>query len=188
MASVYKQQLLDFISNLDVKAGIVIDIGGSQDPVKGRTKSWDVNNYLIADLPQPHYTKQPPDIEIDLDKVQIDELPKADMVFCFEVFDYIRDPITAFNNISKMLKPGGSAWVSFPFFYPHHNPIEDEGLRYTEPAIRWYGDQFDMPVQEIVYRRPQSSKLLEYISEDGFRAASGYDHNIIGFIVRFQRD
>ena len=39
MASVYKQQLLDFVSNLDVKAGIVIDIGGSQDPVKVEQKA-----------------------------------------------------------------------------------------------------------------------------------------------------
>lgn len=187
MASVYKQQLLDWVAQLDVKADTVIDIGGSQDPIKGRTKSWEVQNYLIADLPQPHYTKQQADIELNIDLVNL-ELPTADLIFCLEVFDYIRDPITAFNNISRMLKPGGSAWVSLPFVYPHHNPIEDEGLRYTEPAIRYYGDAFNMPVKEIIYRRAISNKLLEYISEDGFRAASGYDHNVIGFIARFQRD
>ena len=45
-----------------------------------------------------------------------------------------------------------------------------------------------VPVQEIVYRKANSHKLLEYISEDGFRAAPGYDHSVIGYIVRFQRD
>lgn len=188
MASVYKKQLLDWVSQLDVKAETVIDIGGSQDPIKGRTRSWEVDNYLIADLPSPHYVKTKPDIELDLDSPELPE-PEAyaDLIFCLEVFDYIRNPWAAFRCLSYHLKTGGEAWVSFPFVYPIHNPVEDEGLRYTEPAIRYYGDMFYMPVQEIIYRRPQSNKLLEYYSEDGFRAAKDYDHNVIGYIVRMEK-
>ena len=40
------QQLEDWIKTLDV-SGSVLDIGGSQNPIKGRTKSWDVNEYKI---------------------------------------------------------------------------------------------------------------------------------------------
>ncbi len=187
MTSVYKQQLLNWVSSLDVKADTVIDIGGSQDPIKGRTKSWEVKKYLIADLPQPHYEKQKPDIEFNLENKFYKPRVQADLIFCLEVFDYIRDPITAFDRISAMLKDGGSAWVSFPFFYPIHNPVESEGLRYTEPALRYYGDLYNIPVKEVIYRRPESRKLLEYISEDGFRAAKDYNHNVIGYIVRFQK-
>lgn len=183
MASVYKQQLLDWVAQLDVKADTVVDIGGSQDPIKGRTKSWDVNNYLIYDLDSPHYTKQPPDKIYDLQKSHWGNDVEADMVFCLEVFDYIRDPILAFENIRRLMV--GEAWISFPFLYPHHNPIDQEGLRYTEPAIRYYGERFSMPVKEIIYRRANSMKLLEYYSEDGFRSAKEYDHGVIGYIVRF---
>lgn len=189
MASWYKQQLLDWVSQIDVKADTVIDIGGSQDPVKGRTKSWDVNNYLIADLPQPHYEKQPPDLILDLDSAELPEPDAyADLIFCLEVFDYIKNPYAAFRTLQAHLKQGGSAWVSFPFIYPHHNPIEDDGLRYTESAIRYYGNYWRMPVQEVIYRRPRSELLLRYFAEDGFRSAPNYDHNVIGYIVRFQYD
>ncbi len=189
MTSIYKQALKDWVATLDVKAEKVIDIGGSQDPIKGRTKSWEVQHYLIADLPDPHVNNQSADILLDLDtdNANILNIGKCDMLFCLEVFDYIRDPISAFRNICDLLHPQGTAWITFPFVYPHHNPINDEGLRFTEPAIRYYGDKFAMPVQEIIYRRPNSHKLLEYYAEDGFRAAPNYDHRVIGYIVRFKK-
>ena len=189
MASVYKQQLKTWVSTLDVYADTVLDIGGSQDPIKGRTKSWHVKEYLIADLPEPHIDSPKPDIELDLNHNADDLIihREVDLIFCLEVFDYIYDPMSAFGNLAKLLKVGGEAWVSLPFVYPHHQPIEDEGLRYTEPAIRRYGDKFAMPVQEIIYRRPRSHKLLEFYAEDGFRAAKNYDHNIVGYIVRFKK-
>ena len=191
MASWYKQQLLDWVANLDVKADIVIDIGGSQDPIKGRTKGWDVKHYYILDMEQPHYGVQP-DYRINLgERMYNTTLLKfggeANLIFCLEVFDYIRNPMLAFEHIATLLASGGSAWVSFPFIYPHHNPIEDEGLRYTEPAIRYYGDKFGMPVQDIIYRRSRSPLLLQYFSEDGFRSAPNWDHNVIGYIVRFKK-
>lgn len=189
MTSVYKQQLKDWVAQLDVKAEKVIDIGGSQDPIKGRTRSWEVKHYLIADLADPHINNQSADIllNLDSDDVNILNIGKCDSLFCLEVFDYIRNPIQAFDNLACLLRKGGEAWVTFPFIYPHHNPIADEGLRYTEPAIRYYGDKFAMPVQEIVYRKPNSHKLLEYYAEDGFRAAPNYNHNVIGYIVRFKK-
>ena len=189
MTSIYKQALKDWVATLDVKAEKVIDIGGSQDPIKGRTKSWEVEHYFIADLPDPHVNNQSADIllNLDTDNANILNIGKCDMLFCLEVFDYIRDPMKAFDNLSCLLRSGGSAWVTFPFVYPHHNPINDEGLRYTEPAIRYYGDKFAMPVHDIIYRRPVSNKLMEYYSEDMFRAAPNYDHRVIGYIVRFEK-
>jgi len=189
ITSVYKQQLKDWVATLDVKAEKVIDIGGSQDPIKGRTRSWEVDKYLIADLPDPHIKNQSADIILNIDRkdAPTHQIDKCDMLFCLEVFDYIRDPMSAFANISDLLHPDGTVYITFPLIYPIHNPIEDEGLRFTEPAIRYYGDKFAMPVQEIVYRKPNSHKLLEYYAEDGFRAAPNYNHNVIGYIVRFKK-
>lgn len=188
MTSVYKQGLKDWVSQLDVKANLVIDIGGSQDPIKGRTRSWEVEHYKIYDLENPHSDSARPDVIFNIDTGHINiNPPDADIIFCLEVFDYIRNPFKAFENLNAMLAIGGEAWVTFPFVYPHHNPIEDEGLRYTEPAIRYYGDRFNMPVEEIVYRRPNSQKLLEFYADDRFRACREYDHNVTGYIVRFKK-
>lgn len=189
MTSVYKQQLKDWVAQLDVKAEKVIDIGGSQDPIKGRTRSWEVKHYLIADLADPHINNQSADIllNLDSDDVNILNIGKCDLLFCLEVFDYIRNPIQAFDNLACLLRKGGEAWVTFPAFYPLHNPVEAEGLRYTEPALRYYGDIFGIPMTDMIYRKAKSNKLLQYISEDGFRAAPNYDHSIIGFICRFKK-
>lgn len=189
MASWYKQQLKDWVAQLDVKADRVIDIGGSQDPIKGRTRSWEVDKYLIADLPDPHVKNQSADIILNIDHkdAPTHQIDKCDMLFCLEVFDYIRDPMSAFANISDLLHPDGTAYITFPAFYPLHNPVEDEGLRYTEPALRYYGDIFGIPMTDMIYRKAKSNKLLQYISEDGFRAAPNYDHSIIGFICRFKK-
>lgn len=195
MTSVYKQALKDWVATLEVKAGRVLDIGASQDPIKGRTKSWDVDEYLLSDLPIPHQGVKP-DITFDLnrewfsgqdfDDVKYQEY--FDLIFCLEVFDYIWDPVEAFDSLHRFLKAGGEAWVSFPFIYPVHNPVEDDALRYTEPGIRRFANEVGLSVEEVIYRRPQSHKLLEYYAEDGFRAAPGVDHAVIGYIVRFRKE
>lgn len=187
MTSWYKQQLKDWVATLDVKADRVLDIGGSQDPIKGRTKSWEVKEYLIGDLPSPHQGVKP-DLELDLNyKHEKGAHDYIDLIFCLEVFDYIYNPLNALSIVRRLLTPGGSAWVSFPFIYPIHNPVEDDALRYTEPGIRTLAKILHITVEEVIYRRPKSHKLLEYYAEDGFRAAQGVDHNVIGYIVRFKK-
>lgn len=194
MGSFYKQQLNDWVASLDVKANTVFDIGGSQNPIKGRTKSWDVKDYKIIDLAQPHVLKQKPDIEWDMNKPLPDKgdsvsVPKADVIFMLGVMDYVINPNTAMDNIQFILKEDGTAWVEFPFVYPIHNPVDDEGCRYSEGCIRRLAKQAEMTIQEIIYKRPRPDNpfLLQFYRADGMRMAEGVDHNVTGYIVRFSR-
>lgn len=66
MSSYSRQQLEAWLKNIDVKAKRVLDCGGSQLPVKGRTKSWEVKTYKILDLQNPHENKVSPDIVADI--------------------------------------------------------------------------------------------------------------------------
>jgi hypothetical protein len=86
MSSSYRLSLDAFLSELDVKADKVLDIGGAQLPVKGRTKSWDVESYDIADLDDPHVEMQRPDIVFDINKPVGSVMPDYDLIFCLEVF------------------------------------------------------------------------------------------------------
>jgi hypothetical protein len=189
MGSYYKKQLNDWKATLDVRANTVIDIGGAQDPIKGKTNSWEVEKYRIIDLEVPHVETVKPDIAHDMNKTWLGVL-KADIVFCLGVFDYVINPNIAMDNIRKMLKPEGYAWVEFPFVYPIHNPIDDEGCRYSEGCIRRLAKQADLNVEEIIYKRPMpgNSLLLEFYSADGMRAARGIDHNVTGYIVRMSKN
>lgn len=188
MGSFYKQQLNDWKRTLDVKADVVFDIGGAQDPMKGMTNSWDVRDYKIIDLPVPHVEKVHPDIEWDMNDL-MPNAPQADLILCLGVSDYIINPNIFMENIKNMLKDDGVAWVEFPFVYPIHNPIEEEGCRYSEGCIRRLAKQAGLVIEEIIYKRPKpgNTKLLEFYREDGMRAAKGVDHNVTGYIVKLTK-
>lgn len=188
MGSYYKKQLNDWKASLDVDAEVVFDIGGSQDPIKGKTKSWKVDEYYIIDLQTPHVENVKPDIVQDMNK-HISFMKKADVIFCLGVFDYVINPNVAMFNIFMMLKDKGEAWVEFPFVYPIHNPIEDEGCRYSEGCVRRLAAQAELKITDIIYKRPMPGNrlLTEFYAADGMRAARGVDHNVTGYIVRLTK-
>ena len=68
MASVYRQTLEKWLSELEIDAEWAIDVGGAQQSLPKRVKSWNVKNYLIADMPDPHQANVNIDIELDLNK------------------------------------------------------------------------------------------------------------------------
>jgi SAM-dependent methyltransferase len=186
VSSSYRLELDRWLSQLDVTAKTVLDIGGSQLPVKGRTKSWDVKKYLIADLPEPHVGSPKPDIDIDMNQ-QISSDGDYDLIFCLEVFDYIYDPMAAMFNIERLLIDGGTAWVTFPSFYPTHNPVEDDALLYKEYGIRKLAEASGLKIVQMIKRRPETDALEQLWRRERMRAAKHYDHNFTGFICQFQK-
>lgn len=202
MGSFYKQQLNDWKATLEVKADVVFDIGGAQDPIKGRTKSWDVEDYKIVDLETPHVEIQKPDIVLDMNKSVhrnkhfvgeafklLHYINEVNLIFMLGVMDYVINPNIAMQNIYDLLRDTGTAWVEFPFVYPIHNPVDDEGCRYSEGCIRRLAKQAGLNIEEIIYKRPKpgNNKLVEFYAEDGMRMAQGVDHNVTGYIVRFSK-
>ena len=186
MSSSYRMELDKWISQLDVKADRVLDIGGSQLTVKGRTKSWDVGEYQIADLPQPHANSPKPDIEIDMNK-QIHSNGDYDLMFCLEVFDYIYDPVAAMMNIEMLLVDGGTAWVTFPTFYPLHQPVEDDALRYMPGAIKKLAKSVGLEIVQMIPRRTETDAIYQAFRQERMRCAKHEDHNISGWIVEFKK-
>ena len=148
--SYYRQQLEDYLSNLEIKCDLVYDIGGAQGAVAKRVQNYEVKDTAILDLP-----------DYDLDKEWPDGSPKADMIFCLEVFEYLINPVTAIKNIAKLLKDGGTAIVTFAFVYPHHNELENEGLRYTERAIERLAEISGLKIYNITYYLIVTGKQMQ---------------------------
>lgn len=194
MSSSYRISLDTWLSQLEVTAEVVVDVGGSQLPVKGRTSSWNVQEYFIADLPEPHKDSPKPDIKMDLNEPFGGNHTKGglfndqfDLVFCLEVFDYIYDPFNAFQTIYLMLKHGGTAWVTFPSFYPLHQPVEDDALRYMPGGIVKLADAVGLSVEQMIKRRPETNLLDQFYRAERMRAAKHEDHEFTGFIVEFKK-
>lgn len=185
MGSYYKKQLNDFVASQHVKAKLLYDIGGSQSPIKGRTASWEVEEYKIIDLNEPHVEVQHPDIHHDMNTEWQGE-KQADVIYCLGVSDYIINPNIFMDNIKRMLSDNGYAWVEWPFIYAHHNPIDDEGCRYSHGCIKRLAKQANLEIVEWIWKRPNPSNpyLLNFFSADGMRTAKGFDHNVTGFITK----
>lgn len=199
MGSFYKQQLNEWKATLDVKANTVFDIGGAQSPIKGMTKSWEVEDYQIIDLKVPHSEAPAPDIAWDMNDDLIDKIRDleqvakvfdgADIVFCLGVFDYVINPNIAMNNLKIMMKDDGYAWVEFPFAYAHHEPIMDEGCRYSEGCINRLAKQAGLKITDMIRKMERSGLLRQWYAVEGQRAARAYEHHgVTGFIVKFEKN
>lgn len=180
--SFYRKQLEDWLSTLNVKADVVLDIGGAQGEVKDRVKSWDVDNYSVVDLP---------DWDLNLDwsnDPNKHHVEGADVIFCLEVFEYLYNPLVAMRNIADTLKPGGKAYVTFAFVYPHHNELENDTLRYTEPGIYKFAELSGLIVKQRWFRIDQTGFLERFYDLDGMRKAKQYhNHDATGFIVELYK-
>lgn len=189
MSSSYRIELDKWLADLDVTASRVLDIGGAQKPVKGRTRTWQVEDYSIADLPSPHADSPKPDVALDLNNPVSLAFGdrKYDMIFCLEVFDYIYNPVLALNIISHILKIGGIAYVSFPSVYPLHQPIEDDALRYMPGGVKKMAEFAGLEIVELTYRRPETNLFEQFYRAERMRAAKHQDHNFTGFIAEFRK-
>ena len=172
MSSVARQQLEKWLKTLDIKADKVIDIGGSQLPIKDRTKSWNVKEYLILDLTQPHECKQTPDFVCDLnfDYTNCLNEHNADMAFCLEVMEYIFNPVQALKNINCVLKNAGILYISFPFIYPIHPPHGKDYLRYTIHGATKLLDETGFSIEHVTHRRPEhDGNLADFWFKEKFK-------------------
>jgi len=178
--SYYREQLESWLKELDVKADVVLDIGGKQGNVKSRVKSWDVKEYEIRDLPEYDLQTRNPNVW--------SHKKNADVIFCLEVFEYIFNPIAALVNIKKVMAEGGRAYITFAFVYPHHNELEADSLRYTESGIKNMAKLAGLKIANIWYRTDRSGLLKAMYSADGMKMAKQYGHhNATGFIVELSK-
>jgi len=64
-----------------------------------------------------------------------DPLPQADVVFCEQVLEHVRDPWRAARTLHDLLRPGGRLIVSTPFLIRIH-PEPTDYWRFTPDGLR----------------------------------------------------
>lgn len=192
MGSIYKRQLNDWKATLDVKAKLLFDIGGAQDPLKGKTKSWDVEECKIVDLETPHVLTTNPDLVQDMNYSLSGEIERyigaVDAVFMLGVMDYVINPNVALQNVASLLTEDGYAWIEWPFVYCTHEPVMEEGCRYSEGCVNRLVKQAGLEITEMVRKMSESGLLVAFYSAEGQRMAKSYDyHGVTGFITKVRR-
>lgn len=125
-----RRQIEAWLKTIDVK-GSVLDVGGLFWPVKGRTKTWNVSDYVILDT-KPSRNGVTANIVHDLNR-PYPLVAAFDNAFLVEVTDHLWDPMTAFQNINNLMRVGGMLHVSSNFLFPHHTGFDC--LRLTSTGL-----------------------------------------------------
>lgn len=179
--SYFREQLEDWLKQIEVKADRVYDVGGTEKPVESRTKSWEVGEYWILDL--NHKEADTRQIEYDIN--QYPEISaKAEVVFCLEVMEYVWNPVRAIQNLSALLIPGGKLYISFPFVYPMHKPLGIDYLRYTEEGVVKILTECGFKIKELRPRiHRQRGMLAAVYAADGMHSRRDDTVDHTGYLV-----
>lgn len=182
-----RKQLEEWLGTLQI-SGNVLDVGGSQNPIDARVQEWEVDDYKILDLQQPHETKRMQDIVVDIQefidwgqKFWFEYLNEFDVAFCIEVSEYWWHPVRAIENIRKFLKRDGVLYISFHFVYPVHNPVDQDYLRYTPRGAEKLLQEAGFEIVQHV------SRVGSYQVSGGVRPAKNYDHSMVGSLIKAQK-
>jgi SAM-dependent methyltransferase len=115
---VMNRTLAEFVRQLDYARLQALEISGIH------WRDFGFHSYQSIDFPQYDVCQGP--------------LAEAafDLVVAEQVFEHIRAPRRAAENVWKMLRPGGWFIVSTPFLYRYH-PAPEDCSRWTESGLKY---------------------------------------------------
>jgi SAM-dependent methyltransferase len=146
--------------------GSVIDLGGKRDNKRGSFQppehQADYWRYINLDL------STSPNIFADVTQTPL-ERKTVDCIICTEVLEHLPNPQACADEIHRLLRDGGVAFVSVPFFYPvHADPYDFQ--RFTEDGLRHLFRGFN---SIEVYRMGGYAGVLGLLIELGIAGVKG---------------
>jgi SAM-dependent methyltransferase len=129
----------------DSKDFRVLDAGAGKAPFR---ELFDHVTYETADFGQvTNKAYAQLDYVCDLTEIPVDE-STYDLVLCTQVMEHVPDPLAVLREFHRVLKPGGQAWLSAPFFFMEHEKPYDFH-RFTQFAWRRMADETGFTVKEV---------------------------------------
>lgn len=167
MSSKWRQTLEDWLKTIDV-SGSVLDVGGKQKPVEGRTKSWDVSDYRVLDLP-----------DFDLGEFSGGEYDMYDSVFCLETVMYTTDPVSAITNLVGMT--GENLYISNPLeAYGETKPEGTDMHRLFPNWWRLWLNELGMEIKELHTVNPVNPQTFAHAQrENGYKMIRPHQSGIL---------
>ena len=114
--------------------GTLLDVGCGLGPYRTLLTgpAGHVNRYIGLDLEQGRYGGRP-DIVWKGEHIPLPDAA-VDGVLLTEVLEHCAEPSRVLAEVFRVLRPGGTCFVSVPFLWPVHDPPYDE-FRYTPFAL-----------------------------------------------------
>jgi len=124
---------------------LVLDAGSGRAPYR---KLFDHARYETADflaVEGKKYTEQ--DYVCDLAQIPVEDA-RFDHVLLTQVLEHIPEPATVLAELHRVMKPGGTLWLTAPLFYAEHEKPYDF-FRYTEFGLRHLLEGAGFEVREV---------------------------------------
>ena len=134
----YRRWLLnDALKNSDQyikKNNLILDLGGNNNIGKKGFKysNFDNQNYICLNISK----KTNPDVIASAFNLPFKD-KTFDVVICTEVFEHLKYPLIASNEIYRVLKKKGVFIGSAPFIFPVHGDPDDY-FRFTSSSLKIY--------------------------------------------------
>lgn len=140
----------DKITRIFTDKKSVLDIGGGLRVVKEKNNRYDPSrewirphlervDYKVMD-PVPDYN---PDIVGDIHKMPFAD-NSIDAIICIAVLEHVENPILAYQEMYRTLKPGGYCFIYVPFLFYYHAEKGYYGdyWRFTKDTLVLLGKPF----------------------------------------------
>jgi SAM-dependent methyltransferase len=124
---------------------LVLDAGAGRAPYR---KLFSHAGYETADFVSVKGKKYvEPDYVCDLAAIPVED-ERFDHVLLTQVLEHIPEPATVLAELNRVLKPGGTLWLTAPLFYAEHERPYDF-FRYTRYGLRHLLEGAGFAVREI---------------------------------------
>lgn len=144
--SIRREKLKRFLDARTGK-GILLDLGCGPRPYLDLYSTY-FDSTIGADLPNTPFPTRNIDIQCEATAVPLPD-NHVDVILCTEVLHDIAEPDLFFNEVFRLLKPGGYLFLTSPFVVPVVDGTFDH-YRYTETGLRYRISKSGLLIEEIL--------------------------------------
>ena len=127
--------------------GRLLDMGCGQVPFYAAYRNHIEEAVCIDWANSPHRIEH---LDMECDLTGEIPLPDAsfDTILLSDVLEHLPDPRLCWQEIERLLRPGGKLIMNVPFYYPLHEEPNDH-YRYTRFALEHFAQSVDLTVVEL---------------------------------------
>jgi SAM-dependent methyltransferase len=141
----------------------VLDVGSGDAPYR---ELFDGLDYVTCDWVNSLYQPEtPPDIEASADSIPLADAT-VDAVVCTQALEHMTEPWLVLEEFHRLLRPGGSLWVTVPLVWYLHE-IPHDYYRFTSYGLRYLLERagfVDTDVQPMNDSMATVSQLMSQLS------------------------
>jgi SAM-dependent methyltransferase len=123
---------------------LVLDAGAGDCPYKHH---FFHTRYESADLCQVNKKYGEITYICDLATVPVEE-NHFDLIFCSQTLEHVPDPGKVLKELFRIVKPGGSLWLTTPLFYEEHE-VPYDYYRYTQYGLKHLVEEAGFSIARI---------------------------------------